>query len=52
MSNQAGSRDFVKIRETPAYRIPSMLGENVGLDYSAFARMMQFIINLVITAAF
>jgi hypothetical protein len=52
MSNQAGTRDFVKIRETPAYRIHSMLGENVGLDYISFARMMQFIINLVITTAF
>jgi hypothetical protein len=49
LSRQTKTSAVVKIRETPAYVIPSVLGKNVFLDCGVFARMLQFNINLKIT---
>jgi len=43
---------IVKLRETPAYIIRSVLGKNVFLDCGVFASMLQLNINDKITIQF
>ena len=52
LSRQTKTSAFVKIWETPAYIIPSVVGKGVFLDCDVFGKMLQFNVNLKILVQF